>query len=267
MPDAWIDQEAIKNALGTFFDDNSGDMNVFGRTVNQTFEAFVFAAVIAWYRDKGWDVKFHHPRRTAVGGGHGGGVPSRIQLKFSTRGRPQNYSYVVCKRKDQEVHVRHQLRVATKYHTKSLKCPANVCLDVAVIKAIDLSGFKSDDYVASNHLITFGEAKHMSAFAELVANFVGLVHEMQPSRLRRIRKDGYKHGEDLPPFLYVSGFLFRTAQGIEASVIKRGYDIDVYSRTQALAKTVNLPSKAAPKRTRKKFDKRVSKEDVERLPF
>lgn len=74
-----------------------------------------------------------------------------------------------------EVHIRHQLRVATKFRNEELSMPANVCLDVAVIQVTDLNDFKSDDFVANDKLITFGEAKHMTAFAELVASFVGLI--------------------------------------------------------------------------------------------
>jgi hypothetical protein len=58
---------------------------------------------------------------------------------------------------------------------------------VAVISDTDLSDYGTDDYLESSHLITFGEAKHMSAFAELIASFIGLVHELLPDKLDRLR--------------------------------------------------------------------------------
>ncbi|PQO39311.1 hypothetical protein C5Y96_05510 [Blastopirellula marina] len=261
--EAWIDQEKIRESLSEFFDDNRGDLETFGRTVNQTFEAFVFAAVTAWYRERDWKIEFRHPRQNSSKLDKKKSLG--VRLKFSTKGRPGNYSYVVCTKGEEEVHIRHQLRVATRYHTSKLQYPANVCLDVAVIKPVDLCSYSSEDFVENRHLVTFGEAKHMSAFAELVANFVGLVHEMQPGRLRRKKK---VVSRAMPPFLYVSGFLFRTAQGINESLDARGYDIQIYSRTEALAKSVNLPGRMPANRKRKSENRiKANQIDLETLPF
>lgn len=239
---AWIDQTEIKKALSEFFEGHRDDIDSFGRTVNQTFEAFVFAATISRFLQDGWSVEFRHPRTA-------GPAPESqtLRLKFSTRGQPNNYSYAVCRRGDDEVHIRHQLRVATKFHTDELKHPANVCLDVAVIKSTDLQGYRTDDYVANEKLITFGEAKHMTAFAELVANFVGLVHEMQPERLQATDASADK----LPPFLYVSGFLNRTARGVEESLRNRKYDIEIYWRTRKLADACGIPDRPAPAKNKR----------------
>jgi len=188
-----------------------------------------------------------------------------LRLKFSTRGRPDQYSYAICRRGDKEVHIRLPLRVATNFHDDELKMPANVCLDVAVIKATDLKDFGSDQHVANEKLITFGETKH-TVFAELVANFVGLVHEMQPQRLMNTDRSKAV----LAPFLYVSGFLNRTAQGVEESLRKRGYDLDVYWRTKQLAEACKIPDRPAPAKTkkgRKVSKKAVRSKEAESLPF
>ncbi len=245
MPDEWIDQAKIKEALGKFFDKNRGSLDVFGQTVNQTFEAFVFASTIAWHQENGWAVEFRHPKSYGL---EGQVRQSRsVRLKFSTRGAPNNYSYVVCRKGTKEVHIRHQLRVATRAHCPGMKFPANVCLDVAVIEASDLATFASDDFVPNEKLISFGEAKHMSAFAELVANFVGLVHEMQPERLNERRANRARARKKLAPFLYVSGFLFTTAQGIEETIRRRGFDLEIFNRTKQLAEACSLPEKKKPK--------------------
>lgn len=257
----WIDQKEMKETLLKFFAANNDDMNTFGRTVNQTFEAFVFSATIGWFRQNGWTAEFRHPGRTDTEK-----QDKELRLKFSTRGKPDQYSYAICRRGDNEVHIRHQLRVATNFHDEELKMPANVCMDVAVIKATDLKNFNSDDYVANDRLITFGEAKHMTAFAELVANFVGLVHEMQPHRLKRT----VRSTDSLSPFLYVSGFLNRTAQGVEESLRKRGYDLDVYWRTKQLADACKIPDRPAPAKVRKRSTpakKATPQPEAESLPF
>jgi hypothetical protein len=133
------------------------------------------------------------------------------------------------------VHIRHNLRVATKAHRKNKKkIYANVCLDVAVIRPMDISHYKTYYALPNQRLITFGEAKHMSAFAELVASFIGLVHEIQPRRLTRPRHIS-KRLHHLPPFLFVSGLLLPTARGIEHTCKRRRFDFDIYSSAKEVS--------------------------------
>lgn len=235
MASPWIDRDRLSKNLSTFFTHNRASVNQFGSTVNQTFEAFVFASVIGWYSQRGWTVTFLSPSGTKNG---------FVRLKFSTRGRPNAYTYAECKKKGSRVVVRHQLRVTTRAGDQFDMDSANVCLDVAVMTPVDLAGFGSDTPVDNGALITFGEAKHMSAFAELLAGFIGLVHEMQPKRLRRTRVSGSeaRRKRHPAPFLYVSGTLYQSASGIVQTVRLRGYDIDVYDQTKRLTDAVALPA-------------------------
>ena len=244
MAKTWIDQTAIKTNLSAYFRQNELDLEKFGRTVNQTFEAFVFVSVAEWYTDHGWQVEVINAVESETG-------KREIHLKFNTRGRPDKYTYFKCKKGDQEIQIRHQLRIATYSYIEEDDDPrANIVLDVAVINSNDLSAFETDDHVENQHLITFGEAKHMSAFAELVANFIGLVHELKPDLLKRrkSRKLGNANREHLAAFLYVSGLIYPTAQGIKKTIEKRGYDIDIYNRTETLSKASNLPVMPAKKK-------------------
>lgn len=246
----WIDQAGIKNDLAKFFEQKSNDISNFGGTVNQTFEAFVFAATVAWFKEQGWKVTIHHPAKHDAKLG--------MKLKFSTRGKPSGYSYAECEKGKRTLQIRHGLRIATAAYTPSQKKPANICVDVAVIENTDLGKFASDDFVTNNKLVTFGEAKHMSAFAELVANFVGLVHELQPDRLKAKRP----HKNRLSPFLYVSGFLQNTALGIKESIENRQYDLQIYWRTSNLAKACSLPERDPPalSKTQKKKTSKKTKQ-------
>ena len=242
----WIDILKLNKDLENFFDVNKKEFGLFGSTVNQTFEAFVFASLAGWYRERGWKTTFVHPERDAG---------KSLHLKFSTRGRPGNYSYIRCELGGQSVQIRHQLRLSTTSHNEQLKFPANIVVDVAVIQDVDLTAFSTDDAVANKDIIAFGEAKHMSAFAELVASFLGMVHELQPERLkkRRFKKKGNErplHAGHPASFLFVSGFLYKTARGINESIQQRGYDIDIYSRTEQMTKRINTSYKTAPKKTK-----------------
>lgn len=251
MPETWIDIDRTRRELASFFGQSHDEVVRFGSTVNQTFEAFVFAATLHWYRDRKWTVTVIHPN---------GETSGMVVLKFSTRGRPASYSYGRCSLNGEEVHVRHQLRVATAWHRLENRNPANVCLDVAVTKPLDLSHFTTDSALPNSDLISFGEAKHMSAFAELIASFVGLVHELQPARLRNVRTPPQAVAPVHPsPFLYVSGVLYRTAEGIRETVEQRGYDIDIYTETKHLSTSFQLSKIAAPKKTRASLSAAVVK--------
>lgn len=220
MSKPWIEMGEIQLRLAKFFSENKTDIQDFGSTVNQTFEAFVFASTIKWYFDHKWHIEFKNPASNS----------NLVKLKFSTRGRPSSYTYAICTKGSQRIQVRHGLRIATRYDRIGLPYPANVVLDIAVISDMDLSKYKTDDHADNSYLITFGEAKHMSAFAELVANFIGLVHELLPDRVKQVRLyNGYQAQPEHPaPFLYVSGYLYPTAQGIAQTIKDRGYDIDIY---------------------------------------
>lgn len=215
-----IDREDIQKQVAQFFSEKKNEIRDFGKTVNQTFEAFVFASVVKWYSQNGWRVEFINPEANST----------YVKLKFNTRGRPKLYSYVVCTKEEQKIQIRHSLRVATKHFRQDQVDRANMVLDVAVIANQDLSNFASDDFVNNTGLITFGEAKHMSAFAELIASFIGMVHELMPDFLTEQRPyiGPLEKREHPAPFLYVSGYLYPTAKGITDTIRYRGFDIDIY---------------------------------------
>lgn len=219
MAEYLFDQKKAKADLREFFKSEKANINDFGSAVNQTFEAYVFAKVVEHYKSLGFAVQIVNPK---VDG------KSVFRLKFSTRGAPAKYSYALISLNDLQFQIRHQLRISTKSDTDNLYHSANICCDISIIKDNDLSLYSTDQPLPNEQLISFGEVKHMSAFAELVASFVGLVHELQPSRLRKIRKIKNKDIH-LAPFLYVSGYLNPTAKGIYHSIQKRKYDLDVYS--------------------------------------
>ena len=220
-----FDAEKITNELQNYFSKNKSEISSFGTHINQIFEAYVFTSTVKMYKLKGWIVEIINPKIKGV---------ENFRLKFNTRGRPNNYSYALCKKNKRYCQIRHQLRVRTA-SSKAEYDIANICCDVAIINSIDLSLLSTDEPINNNDLISFGEAKHMSAYAELIASFIGLVHELLPDNLR----DGYRKGLDfkpqhLPPFLYVSGIVYPSAKGIIETIRYRDYNIDIYSHDAPL---------------------------------
>lgn len=213
-----FDQELAKRDLNDFFSKNGALVTSFGSTVNQTFEAFVFASCIKWYKKNGWIVNIINPKE--------GTYKNKFQLKFNTRGAPANYSYARCTKNNVIKQIHHGLRVDTKYSTHPIEeSTANICLDIAIIKETDISFYTTDISVQNEQLLSFGEAKHMSAFAELIAGFIGMVHELMPKALDPLEK----FDDDIMPFLYVSGRLNPTAKGVYETIKDRGFNINIFS--------------------------------------
>lgn len=215
-----FDQTAVKIQLRDFFKNDKADISNFGSTVNQTFEAYVFANVIKWYKVNGWSVSIINP---IVGG------RSVFKLKYNTRGAPINYSFANCTKNGNSCQIRHGLRIYTKSHKYNNTLPANIVCDIAVIEDINIEAYSSESAIPNENLIAFGEVKHMSAFAELVASFIGMVHELKPASLKSVRNKTWVRSEKISCFLYVSGILYKTAKGISETIVKRKYDIDIYS--------------------------------------
>ncbi len=214
----WVDLDRLKDDLLTFLSVERRNVMSFGTTVNQTFEAYVFASTVKWYRQRKYDVTLNNPA--------GGNL---VRLKFSTRGRPDNYTYATVSRKNKAIcEVRHQLRVRS-CHARSTTMDASFVLDVAVVKPHSATGLASSTPVDNTNLLTFAEAKHMSAFAELIAGFLGLVHEVANKRLRP-RKSPWKRPRHPQPFLYVSGVLYPSAKAVVQTIADRRYDFRVYDK-------------------------------------
>jgi hypothetical protein len=234
---SWFDHKIAINGLFAFFRENGASASDFGTRVCQTFEAITFAQMIKWYRNNGWETKIINPTGRNTG----------FKLKFSTRGDTANYTYVECSNPDRSevVQIRHQIRVETFHNFKRRKKinPANIVCDVAVLKDDCYDFIRGSMHVQNDNLITFAEAKHMDAYAELLAGFLGLVFEMQPWRLlndRGKKKIAYSHHPK--PFLNLSGRCLRTAEGIKATIVRRKFDIAIHDVNEPFIPNETPPS-------------------------
>jgi hypothetical protein len=111
---------------------------------------------------------------------------------------------------------------------------ANMCCDIAVIEDHELKNFVTDQSIPNEWLLTFAEVKHMSAYPELIASFLGLVHELLPKRLKELRTVPTTLGSHPSPFLYVSGILWAGALTMEETLVNRAYDLDIYHHDRAI---------------------------------
>lgn len=220
-----FDQDSTIKKLTEFFQSNGGTARDFGNRIYQTFEAITFAQVIKWYKNNGWDCEVVNP---------GTGKKSDFRLKFSTRGDAKNFTFVRCKKTSggtTSVQIRHQIRVEIFHNIKRKKSinKANIVCDVAILKDEFYDHIKGSMHVSNDKLISFSEAKHMDAYAELMASFVGIVYELQPWRMMHDRKHLRSLYKDHPkPFLNISGISYVTASAIKETFKKRKYDFEIF---------------------------------------
>lgn len=249
----WIDRAALEAQLDSFFEQSHQDIDRFGSTINQIFEVYVYTQVLRWYRTREWRVTLVHPTTGAASKtASGAASPSPLKLKRSTAGPPKNYTYAKCEKPAATtLQVRHQLRVQTRSGERMRMPRANVVLDVAVIQDCDLSSFSTWDSAPNSALITFGEAKHMSAHAELVANFRGLATELQPERARKHTPQSLRDRQHPAPFLFVSGLFQTSAQALLDTIRRRGFDLEFRSRDEPLDPAAPLPLQVPVRRARK----------------
>lgn len=185
--------------------------------------------VVQHYRALGYNTSIQNPTGT-----------QEFRVKLSTRGHPADYSHVVCERGAAVFELHSNLSVFGG------RDAGIYCVDVAIVNSGVVPTKKSkkgSDTLKNSELISFAEAKKLVIYPMLLAQFVGIVHEIKPKFLRRNKK--YCLGDDhLLPALIALGNLTPNAKDILRSFNRRKYKIVVAEnfdiRLSAAARTSDL---------------------------
>jgi hypothetical protein len=110
-------------------------------------------------------------------------------------------------------------------------------VDVAVVKGGTVSrrgpGAR-DEWVRNDDVVTFLEVKKLVAFPMLLAQFIGIVHEIKPSFLNSGRRPrGFLANDHFEPALVTVGHLARTAGAIRDGFAARRFHIRVITNFDA----------------------------------
>lgn len=119
--------------------------------------------------------------------------------KLSSRGYPYNFSWFKCVKGDELYEIHSNLSVMGGH-----KDEAVYVVDVAVVVGDDKvpKAKPKQKWVAldNNALATFAEVKKLVVYPMLLAQFIGIVHEIAPSRLKKL-KAGLPADDHFPPSL------------------------------------------------------------------
>ncbi len=176
-------------------------------------ELAAFVGVREHYRSNGFEVETVNPGASAV-----------LKLKTFSRGHPWNYSRAVLTkgRLCAEVH--------SNLMTEGAHGAGQYCVDVGICRvgrvpaAKPRRGWRS---LGNKDLLSFVEVKSLMIYPMLLAQFVGIVHEIKPRFLRRPKVRLFDRYNHLPPSLLVLGRFSGTSDQIVRDFIQRGVQVHI----------------------------------------
>jgi hypothetical protein len=164
------------------------------------------------YRLKGYTIQIENQQK------------GRFSVKLSSRGHPYNFSWFTCQKDKRKYEIHANLSVAGAHGDGAI-----YVVDVAVTKAdkIPKSRPKRPWLCAKNSdLITFAECKKLVVYPMLLAQFVGIVHEIKPSFLGISNKQ-QRNPRHFYPALLSTGYLTPNSSKILTGFGQRQYRLCV----------------------------------------
>jgi len=195
----------VRNAVKRVISKHSDGFRLIAASQTQLLELASVTGVAEHYRSLGASVTAINPK------GKRGFV-----VKTSTRGHHWNFSYFACELAQEKFEIRMNLTV-NGAHDEGI-----YCVDVGIVKerAVPYSKPATDWFrVENSELITFAETKKLVVYPMLLAQFVGIVHEIKPDFL----KPGFT--VHLSPALITIGHLTGNSQRIVDAYPARGFRI------------------------------------------
>ena len=189
----------VKQAIGRFIRDHQTAFVWLGSRQTQLLELGATVGVIQHYKSAGFTTKVVNP----VGA-------KGFTVKLGTRGHPCDYSRVVCSKDNRTFEIHSNVSV------RGARNPGVYCVDVGVVKegAIPLKRSRATwTCIRNEDLVTFAEAKKLVVYPMLLAQFIGIVHELLPAFLGKRRRLYGPQGH-IPPCLIALGTLSGNSQSI-----------------------------------------------------
>jgi hypothetical protein len=208
-----VDLAGVAQDLGAYLTQYGQVLNTAFNTYAQRFEAYCFLEEIRRLKAAGLAPVLRNP-----------GGAKYVVLKFYTRGRPSKYSHAEFGVRGEAIEMHHNLKVRS-FHAGlpgATDPEPGFHLDLAFIRA---DSIVEDKWVSSEDLLSFVECKHMPAFPELIASFLGLVHEVMPRYLFPKRASWFTRRCLRRPTLMTSRFPSIGARSVWKTVSARGLSL------------------------------------------
>jgi len=208
-----VDLGSLRNDIDSYLTQYGQVLTSAFNTYAQRFEAYCFLEEFKRLKAAGLAPVLRNP-----------GGAKYVVLKFYTRGRPSKYSHCEFVVRGEHIEMHHNLKIRS-FHAGSpgaVDPEPGFHLDLAFIRA---DSIVNDNWVSSGDLLSFVECKHMPAFPELIASFLGLVHEVMPRYLSCKRASWFTRRRLRRPTLMTSRFPSIGARSVWKTVSARGLSL------------------------------------------
>lgn len=203
----------ISKAIKGFVKKHNASLNKLSKNQSQALEFASAIGVAEHYKSKGYSVSIINPAKM-----------KKFKVKVGAKGYPWNFSRILIERNTNvfEIHMNLSVRSA---HDMGV-----YCVDVGICREGDVPHKKvSSKWIAleNSKLITFAEAKKLVIYPMLLAQFVGIVHEIKPSFIGGHLPRGFRTNNHLRPALIALGHFTATSQNIVNAYKQRKIKITV----------------------------------------
>lgn len=215
-----IDVEGISVSLRGFVRSHNAEFQKLTQRQSQLLEVGAFLIAAKHYELAGYEVDLKNPRG------------DRMKVKLTTNGHPWNFSRFEITMDGKRFEIHTNLPVEDAAETPG----ARYVVDVAVIVADTVPSARPADkeakFVAldNGHLVTFIEAKSLVVYPMLIAQFIGIVHELKPNFLRGEIPDEFEELLHFEPSLVSLGNLHHTCLNIVRGFAARKIRIGIVAK-------------------------------------
>lgn len=231
-----MDVEAVTDALTKFADTHEQVLAGFPQRETQLLELAAMTLVSIHYERAGYAVRPSNVDATGA-----------FRMKRGTNGHPANFSWWTAERGEDCYEIHANLPVESNYADDE----GIYVVDVSVIRGGSLKQLRRVDarrvVLPNELLITFAEVKKLVVYPMLLAQFVGIVHEILPRFLYGRRPRRFAACGHFDPALITIGYLHATSRKIVSAYAIRGFRVTVVPGCDRhLSKLVEAPAHKSP---------------------
>jgi hypothetical protein len=180
--------DAIQQALREFTQKHRATFSMVAARQSPLLELAAIVGVDLHYRSNGYSSVIRSPEGSGT-----------FVVKISTRGHPSRYSSITFEKDGQAAEAQMNLLV------RGARDEGIYCVDVGIVEpgVVPENVSKKEKWVCvpNNSLLSFAEAKRLVVYPMLLAQFVGIVHEIRPQFLASPVPTGFGRHFHLPPTL------------------------------------------------------------------
>lgn len=208
-----MDIEAVRLAILDIAERHRAALESLPNRQYSVLEVGAVFGIAEHYRSNGFKLTYHNP----AGG-------EQFVAKQGTRGNPWNFSRIIASRAAEAIEIHTNLSVQGAHDT------GIYCVDVGIAQPGQVPSARPKKpwkCLPNKRLISFAEVKRLVVFPMLLAQFLGIVHEIKPQFLKKPKPRGFGRNQQLPPTLIVLGHYSGNSSEIVSGFKKRGVSFHV----------------------------------------